>query len=193
MRRLLIGGVVAMLVLTTACNDPARDARDDAQVLAVVLDHFANRSNTLLPETGGVVLIQAESRAVNSREVRLPDRIELGGCRGLAATHASWLVRNAQLSSLEARLPPSPLWRIATPEEAELLATPDGADLLRFRPQDSVRTLMELHLPGFDAERTRALVRFSYDAGGHPGDATYVVQRAQDGWRVACSQGFIVL
>lgn len=164
--------------LTTGCTPARMSTADDAEIYAVVLEEFAARDDTMLMGEG-TILIAPQSKGSVPEQTRLPSEIDAGRCKHLAALHAELLRRNAVDAPIASAIAPTPKWRIASKQELE---TPF------YMQYKTTRTIVRFKQPAISADRAKALLSLRFLWSEHAADATYVLERRDGDWRIACSE-----
>jgi hypothetical protein len=152
----------------------------DADVIAVALEHFSARSDTMPYHENGITLIEAQtSKWVSGMG-------ESGAkCEVPQKLHDRLVARNDAQQSVAPLLTASKKWRLIRPDDMK------GDNLFQFPDKtfsgDSIRTVVRLYMPAFSESGDAALVMFSFRWSIHSAHARYVLMSSGSNWTVQCS------
>jgi len=176
--------VVALVISAAALNVVA--AAPDREVIAVVLNHFANRDDASIGKDG-VILLRPRTQQWTDERIRgfCELRDKSGGCAISDELYAELVKRNASEMPASELVGDSQRWRFAS--ESELKPDAFGFSY-KTESGGPARTLAKVVRPAYSAKGDTAFLMFSYAWSMHSAIAQYIVEKSPNGWVVKCSQ-----
>ena len=178
---ILIFAVCGQLVAQQANDVPTKE---DLAIIEIVASHFSARSDTLPYDKNGILLIRGDtpqlSRYSNSEQI-----VKLGKERGvdLPPQLVSALIkRNQKTVSLKGLLKEQKSFRLATNQE-----TSKPIWDLRSKKQPPIKTLASFALPAYSPDHSQAIVRLEFNWSIHSADATYLLTKEKNSWKIISS------
>jgi hypothetical protein len=160
----------------------------DVAVLAVAFTHFGARSDTWPARPNGYVAVNPETKTLGTR-AGAPDAFleELHKIREKVPSDAvgDFIRRNRIKSSIPATITKAAPVRIQSEEQAG--GWPIGMN------NHEIGSFITAFSPGYSADGTAALVRFSFNWSEHGAYATYVLRLREGVWSVEASERSVYL
>jgi hypothetical protein len=180
--------VVTAAALFSCAQDrsPAPAGPDvDKAVIAVVLEDFANWKEATFGELEGVLELKPDSLAN-------PDETAQN-VRALASEITDHLDSEAVDAFVERNRSAAPVASLISGSQWARLRPPTAADTYSLGPPDGAKAVGYLTLPGYSADRSRALVQIRHSWSMHGAVVTYVLSREQGHWKIVARDQAVFL
>lgn len=176
----------AALISCAQDRSPAPTGPDvDKEVIAVVLEDFANWKEATFGELEGVLELKPDSLAN-------PDGTAQN-VRALASEITDHLDNEAVDAFVERNRSAAPVASLISGSQWARLRQPAAADTYSLGPPDGAKAVGYLTLPGYSADGSRALVQIRHSWSMHGAVVTYVLSREQGHWKVVARDQAVFL